>query len=445
MYLDWNNQLSLIEKWILFSVGILFIVLPLIGNLVQLHNEIQMWVSDVYSKHTVQAWIRSYLRFLYMITIICGSAFAAVDICNSNIFHLPMFNMGLNKRQLAIFKNQRILSTVLLENIPQLALQIIYLVLTAELETNVSPITIIAMIFSSISIISSVFDYKSSSLFIKCETITLVEMDIESRDLAATKSKKFQQIIVHHRIPICHELSKIIFIDSRLIEILMPVQTKTGAKLIFHIRNNSNDKNIVSDSVKIITKEINSGQLAKVFFNVWKRGGLKRTPKIKLIETKQIRPDKNLFGQSNPFNVVIQLTRVRNGDNSYRHDQSHLMDVQQQMQSRSGSQLQFDGVHAINSASITPRQAVVSADVPAVSPGAESYVEVKEVQVTGGEYGENGETGDENENTMISNEQDSYETKNIPNTAGDLPDDMMESEKACQKETKIVSQGENDK
>ena len=177
IYLSKDDELSTIEKWILFSLGLLFIILPLMGNLIQLHTEINVWMSDIYSKHTVQAWTRSYLRILYLITILCGSAFGAVDICNSNIFHLSLFNMGLNKRQKAIFKNQRILSTVLMENIPQIIVQVTYL----SISNKLSEITLIAMIFSLISIISSIFDYKSSSLFIECESITIIEMDIESK------------------------------------------------------------------------------------------------------------------------------------------------------------------------------------------------------------------------------------------------------------------------
>ena len=260
-----DDQLSPIEKWVFFSFGLLFILLPLIGNLVQLQQEILLWIGDIYSKHTVQAWIRSNLRILYMITILCGSAFGAVDICNSNIFHLPLFNMGLNQRQRAIFKNQRILSTVLLENIPQIILQALYLILTVK--SSISPITLIAMICSIVSIISSIFDYKSSSLLIECEVITVIEMDIESQQLGNTQVRKFRRIIVHHRNAICHELGKIICIDGRLIEILMPIQTRTGAKLVFYIRNNdSSDQNVGSTIVNTIRNTIDSGSMSQAKF-----------------------------------------------------------------------------------------------------------------------------------------------------------------------------------
>ena len=262
-----DDRLSAIEKWCLFSFGTLFIILPLIGNLIQLHNEIKIWISDVYSKYCVQSWMQLHLRHLYMFSILFGSPFAAVDILNSNLFHLSLFNMGLNKRQKATFKNQRILS-VLTENIPQLILQIVYLILTEE-SGSIGSITILAMIFSILSIILSIFDYKSSSLLLECEAITVIVMDIQSTQLANTQPRKFYKLIVHHRKPICRELSKIIGVDKGLIELLTPVQTKTGTKLTFYIRNNdSSDKTVASNMVDTIKNEIDSGSLAtvKIFF-----------------------------------------------------------------------------------------------------------------------------------------------------------------------------------
>ena len=57
-------------------------------------------------------------------------------------------------------------------------------------------------------------------------------------------------------------------------------------------------------------------QHTQIFFNVWKRYGLRRKPKILLRETKQVLADKNLFGQQNfvntPFNVIIKLSSIPN-------------------------------------------------------------------------------------------------------------------------------------
>ena len=263
IYMNDEDQLSSIDKWCLFAFGIAFIIIPLIGNLVQLQNEIQVWISDVYSKDCVQSWMQLNLRKLYMFSILFGSSFAAVDICNSNLFHLSLFNMGLNKRQQAIFTNQRLLSNVLGENIAQLILQIVYLVLIEE--SHSSAITIVAMIFSVLSIILSIFTYVSSKLLIECEAITVIVMDIQSSQLANTQPRKFRKLVIHHRNPICRELSKIIQVDKGLIEILMPIQTNTGTTLTFYIRNNdSSHKKIASNIVNTIKTGVNTGSLAKV-------------------------------------------------------------------------------------------------------------------------------------------------------------------------------------
>ena len=49
--------------------------------------------------------IQTHLRGLYAMCILFGSAFTAIEMCNSNLFHL------------SLFKNQRIYSIVLVENI----------------------------------------------------------------------------------------------------------------------------------------------------------------------------------------------------------------------------------------------------------------------------------------------------------------------------------------
>ena len=71
-------------------------------------------------------------------------------------------------------------------------------------------------------------------------------------------------MIVHHRIPICNELGKIIGVDKDLIEILTPIQKNNGAKLTIYIRNDSSDKHLAPTIVKIVRDQIHSGELAKV-------------------------------------------------------------------------------------------------------------------------------------------------------------------------------------
>ena len=136
------------------------------------------------------------------------------------------------------------------------------------LTNNFNEITIIATIFSTISIISSIFDCISSSLLIKCETITLVEIDVELQQLANTQHRKFHRIIINQWKPISRELAKVISVDWKLIEILTPIQTNTGAQLVLYIRNNDSNENLGSNIVSEIREVVDSGELTQVMLYV---------------------------------------------------------------------------------------------------------------------------------------------------------------------------------
>ena len=110
-----NDNVDYIANLVIFILSVFFLILPMLFNYVQLHKAIQEWVNDIETRRYVQAWVQLHLRALFLICIIFGSAFTAIEICNSNLFYLSVFNMGLNRRQKALFKNQRLFSTVLLE------------------------------------------------------------------------------------------------------------------------------------------------------------------------------------------------------------------------------------------------------------------------------------------------------------------------------------------
>lgn len=96
-----------IVYWYLFYICVFFIIFPLLLHSVQIHHEIEKWMNDTETSQIVSAWIYSYLKWLYGICIACASSYSAVQLCNSNLFDLNIFNMGLNRRQLALFKYVR--------------------------------------------------------------------------------------------------------------------------------------------------------------------------------------------------------------------------------------------------------------------------------------------------------------------------------------------------
>ena len=120
-------------EFIVFIGTVTFIIIPVITNFVQLHKEVEVWLYDPESRLSVNSWIQNNLRTLYALSILFGSAHSAVVMCNCNIFQIRVFDMGLNRRQRAIFKNKRLFSTVLMENVPQLGMLLGVLVIASVL------------------------------------------------------------------------------------------------------------------------------------------------------------------------------------------------------------------------------------------------------------------------------------------------------------------------
>ena len=131
-FLDWFFAARLllaigdINFVLLFIFAVVFILVPLGANIVQLHNEITLWNYEAmdkenifkYPRHSnqiVKTWISSRVKFIYVLSFICGSSFSTIALCNSNLFGWRVFSMGLSRRQLAVFRNKRIFSVVFLE------------------------------------------------------------------------------------------------------------------------------------------------------------------------------------------------------------------------------------------------------------------------------------------------------------------------------------------
>ena len=192
-----------------------------------------------------------------------------------------------------------------------MGLQLIYSVLNGFNE-----VTLFASIFSILSITLSIFEYFSASVILSSETISVISLSLNSKELS-TMNNKFYKSLCNRRLAITTEMSKILNIDKRSIELLLPIRTKNGLNLTFYIRsklshannnnnnNNSNDCNNQQQQVmKLICNEVESGYLAKAIRVGW---NLTVTPTISNLETKELNPDKNLDGNKNNEAAVISI------------------------------------------------------------------------------------------------------------------------------------------
>ena len=96
---------------ILLSVSIVFVILPIIISIYQLHHEINKWRRN---DHLGQ-WITENITILYFLSVITGSSFSGVQFCCSNLFNLNQFEMPLNAMERNKFQNKKMYSIVLAE------------------------------------------------------------------------------------------------------------------------------------------------------------------------------------------------------------------------------------------------------------------------------------------------------------------------------------------
>ena len=87
-------------------------ILPILLSLCQLSRMIQ---GEWSQKEGVRQWILRNSHVLYILSFICGNAFAAIGLVNSNAFRLKIFSMGLNQRDLSNFNIQSLISVVIFE------------------------------------------------------------------------------------------------------------------------------------------------------------------------------------------------------------------------------------------------------------------------------------------------------------------------------------------
>lgn len=236
---------------------IVFIVLPVFITLYQLFVAIKKWKrNDILSQ-----WLSDHVFVLYMLSIITGSAFAAVAVCTSNAFGLAITNMPINKTEVQKFETKRIYSIVLLENIPQLSLQI-WLLLSFG-STN-SDVVYLAMTFSAFSIIVTVFSLISQRSIIRSRDYVSISMDITGSMVVSNLTP-----CQNRKIKLQSQIGALMGLDRELIEIERPTQIKQGLRLQinFHINNTRAIDMNLEREMKAAQQ---SGQLAEILKNSWK-------------------------------------------------------------------------------------------------------------------------------------------------------------------------------
>ena len=183
----------------------------------------------------VPYWIKDNLRTLYFLSAISGSSFSAIALCNSYLFQLPVFCMGLPYYHQSKFQNKRFFFVVLIENIPQLIIQLVTLILSIRVGVDNDDllITIFSMLFTLISLFLSVFEYFLARKFIKSSHLLMIRFMVESQQIEALDEYEFFGQIGLKKFEIVHYFAKLLHVNIRHVERLMPIQTDQGMAMTF--------------------------------------------------------------------------------------------------------------------------------------------------------------------------------------------------------------------
>eukprot|EP01083_Nonionella_stella_P109777 320471_1 len=156
MFKHKSTQMSIYNITFLLAVmSVVFIVLPF-GSNIYYAMTITNQPAIQSNKHT-ETWFTTHLSPFILLCLVCGGTYPVILLSSSCLFGLAIFDAGLMSFDLYELSKIKIRSTVFMENVPQLCLQVLYSFITSDLENA----TVLSFVASSLSVIASVVVYKA--------------------------------------------------------------------------------------------------------------------------------------------------------------------------------------------------------------------------------------------------------------------------------------------
>eukprot|EP01084_Bolivina_argentea_P256088 431035_1 len=264
---------------IVFALSVAFLIVPIAISVGQLfHYSNKHWITD----DRLSGYLSRNTKYLYVLSFLTGNAFSAISISNSNLFSLKIFCMGLSKRQLLSFSTKRVYSVVLLENVPQLIVQILYLMYSANVNISTAYIAVASLIFSFISIIVTVLSFVAQKRIINSQNCIKIKVDIVGNYDKAKCENRINKLTKYFSSDV------FVDIDSNLIEILKPTKIKRGLQLVIILYFTGTRE--IEQYEKLMEEIKQNGELAESIRNCWK---LNNMPNIKNVSVEEIQ-SKNM-------------------------------------------------------------------------------------------------------------------------------------------------------
>eukprot|EP01083_Nonionella_stella_P226351 803959_1 len=144
-----------IDYMVLFVASIVFLIGPLAKNFYDLLQFEDIWRDHWILGELYRTWLQRNGGFVYMLSFLSGSTYAAINLVNSNFLGWKIFSMGLSQVDVLKFNQKRLVNVVLLENLPQLIIQVVF----AYLSKQLTDISVLAIASSAVSICLAVLKH----------------------------------------------------------------------------------------------------------------------------------------------------------------------------------------------------------------------------------------------------------------------------------------------
>ncbi len=124
----------------------------------QVLMESQSITDKIQDNPTAKIWYRKNRKLMAWLVAVSGGIYPVASVCSSRMFGLNKLDFGLSTAELASFETYKLKYTVMLENFPQLVLQVFFLSMDFS-ENSQSFGTWLALTSSTLSIFSTVLSY----------------------------------------------------------------------------------------------------------------------------------------------------------------------------------------------------------------------------------------------------------------------------------------------
>ena len=128
-----------------------FTIIPYIANLV-VAARIKEIIKD---NLAAKSWFQHKANLFTLLVVFTGGSYSALALVSSNVFGLKIFACGITRYELRQLGKMKVIYTVIIENIPQLACQLLYSYTLGEITSSVA----LAFIASALSITASTLSY----------------------------------------------------------------------------------------------------------------------------------------------------------------------------------------------------------------------------------------------------------------------------------------------